>query len=322
MAEWASPHHTRPWDGGLSGTAATSGRHPSALERVKKRRWPRRGVEREVARGAEGDNDPEEPLDPDEIVAQAEAQRARIPGDEGADGGIHERFLSASATAFTGLLLAVLLGFVAVFTGVGPELFGHIEGGMLDLQIMPSCDTPFRQFLDRPCFEHVNATITDASGSTRNVSLSKHMMGWDARIPLETARATLDVQTDQGTWTQEVWIPQNLDRSVSIDPEDPQQAEGVLGREPGLAFLSGVGAAAGLLLLVASGLWLVRGTLGAASATRGLLTLWLWLLAFVMVIALFTATTWLLPPILALWFFVLRKGVSGWIRRREVPAAE
>lgn len=273
-----------------------------------------RTVENEVEGPDEG---PEEPRSFDEIIADAERP---LPAVARSRPGRPLVF----AIGATGLIMLVALGFVAIVATAGPELLGDRPGGELDINVTADCGTMFGKMKDA-CFRSADLSVMYPSGERDAVALENHPLGWHATMELVQARATIEVQTEQGIWTREVWVPQGTRGAVQIDAEDQRTVAEVIGRDIGLGFYFGAGGLLALVLFAATlGWWwtenpvsatIVRGALVLAIAHEGLFA----------VIELFRGQLGIGRLILILWFSFLAVRVSRWIasgRRTDIDPLE
>lgn len=246
-----------------------------------------------------------------------EVELPTVPESRGPRRGSEGRTAWAVLILLTTLVLVLPTAAAAVMLAAGPELVPDAPGGEVRLQVGKKCGTMFAEFSQTGCFEQANLTIRYGSGSSGRGQLRSTPFGWSTSITLKEARATLVVETEQGSWTREVWIIEGRDHGIQIDPSSPQEVAGVEGREVGGGLLLGMGAALGLILIITTIIWWATGSLAAAAGVRGLLTLWLIVVGVIVVVSLFLYALGIGLVLLGLWLWALRKATDGWIRRAE-----
>jgi hypothetical protein len=229
-------------------------------------------------------------------------------------GRLGDRFFQATAVLATFLLLAtVFLGIFVVVTWA-PTWFAEKPGGSLSVSVFPRCGSFFADFGDRPCFERANATVMYSDGRSVAVSLHELRDEFSGRIELDEARATLRVQTERGTWVREVLVLQDTQQAIRITGGSPRTDNTLHGHEPGLAYLFLPFGLIALGLVLTSGTWLIRGSVGAANLTRVLLILSLLAVGVVFLVAFYLT---IINLFFAGWIALLLYWTSRWIRGSE-----
>lgn len=222
------------------------------------------------------------------------------------------------ATAVLGLLLT---GTIGVFSAAGPELASHQPGGEAGLNIYPNCERTFSWQEQEPCFSNVTARARDANGNEHNVTLTEGL-GWYGAIRLATARATILVDSDQGTWTREVWIPAQGYENLQIRADDAAVAQAVIGRATGFAWLMALPFGLAALLMGNTISWMATGTPRAGKRVRGTIEGWMALTGLVCIGLLFAAPWFLLLPVVGLfWAWLMRWSVLAWLKTHDLAPA-